>query len=157
MTSSPTGTLGYVSAGLELLEQITAGLLAVDGGGQDVVRADGAERHQPPRAARLRFAEQELELADLVAAVHRAALVVVLDPQLHRRGHEAIEPRHRRGKAAERQPRHPPRQRREGTEQGRRGGCGRVIQPTQHSEKVGLTRSANWFNQSWQWLNQSNF
>ena len=46
------------------------------------MRADAARGDHRPLAARECLAEQELELARLVAAVQRAALVVAFHPQI---------------------------------------------------------------------------
>ena len=121
------------------------------------MRTDGAERDEPPCAARLGVAEQEFELADLVPAVDRAAGVVVLDRQLHRRGHEAVEARDGSRKAAKRQPGHARGERREGAEERRLHVAGSVIHATQHRGTLRLTASGNRFNQYQQWLNQFSF
>src|SRR5690606_23161163 len=79
---------------------------AVERGGECVVRADGANGDEALDAAALRVGEDELELADLVAAVRLRAEVVPLDPELRAlRGRAEVERLDGRGELADRQPR----------------------------------------------------
>src|SRR5690606_39597609 len=82
--------------------------------------ADGDETLD---ATALRVREDELELADLVAAVRPTAEVVPLDPELGalRRPPE-VQRLHRRREVADRQPRDPRGQLRVAAEEGRRVG-----------------------------------
>ena len=84
-----------------------AGSAGRDRGRDAVVRPDAAEGEHPPPATGHRRAQQQLELARLVAAVEDAGAIVALDPRGRdaRRPSESLERFHRGGQRGQRQAR----------------------------------------------------
>jgi len=100
-------------------------LRSVDARGHGEVAADATDGAEARRALRERVGDEVLELANLVAAVRLAALVVALDPELARAGvgAEPAEPVHARREAPEGDPGDLPFERRVRLKERRRHGA----------------------------------